>query len=49
VAAAHPAFDITPHSLITAIITERGVIYPPFAEGLRRLQGTGHGAQPTER
>jgi len=37
VAAAHPAFDITPHSLITAIITERGVIYPPFAEGLRRV------------
>ena len=49
VAAAHPAFDITPHSLITAIITERGVIYPPFSEGLRRLQGTGHKAQPTER
>lgn len=36
VAAAHPAFDITPHALITAIITEQGVIYPPFAERLRQ-------------
>jgi methylthioribose-1-phosphate isomerase len=35
VAAAHPAFDMTPHTLITAIITERGVIYPPFVDGLR--------------
>lgn len=36
VAAAHPAFDVTPHELITAIITERGVVYPPYAETLRR-------------
>lgn len=35
VVAAHPAFDMTPHALITAIITERGIIYPPFAAGLR--------------
>jgi methylthioribose-1-phosphate isomerase len=33
--AAHPAFDVTPARLITAIITERGVVYPPFSEGLR--------------
>lgn len=38
VAAAHPAFDVTPHELVTAIITERGVIYPPFEEGLREAQ-----------
>jgi methylthioribose-1-phosphate isomerase len=35
VAAAHPAFDVTPARLITAMITERGVIYPPFHEGLQ--------------
>ncbi|MEI6179572.1 MAG: S-methyl-5-thioribose-1-phosphate isomerase [Chloroflexales bacterium] len=35
VTAAHPAFDVTPNALITAIITEGGVIYPPFAVGLR--------------
>jgi methylthioribose-1-phosphate isomerase len=34
--AAHPAFDITPHELITAIITERGVVAPPYLENLRR-------------
>jgi methylthioribose-1-phosphate isomerase len=38
VAAAHPAFDVTPHELVTAIITERGVIYPPFEEGLQEAQ-----------
>ena len=37
VRAAHPAFDVTPHELVTAIITEKGVVDPPFAEGLRRL------------
>jgi methylthioribose-1-phosphate isomerase len=37
VEAAHPAFDVTPHALISAIITERGVIEPPFEEELRRI------------
>jgi methylthioribose-1-phosphate isomerase len=37
VRAAHPAFDVTPHALITAIITERGVVYPPFEENLRNM------------
>lgn len=35
--AAHPAFDVTPHELVTAIITERGIIYPPYEEQLRRM------------
>jgi len=33
----NPAFDVTPHRYITAIITERGVVRPPFLENLRRL------------
>ena len=33
----NPAFDVTDHSLITAIITERGICYPPFAESFRSL------------
>jgi methylthioribose-1-phosphate isomerase len=37
VTAANPAFDVTPHRLITAIITERGVVTPPYDEGLQRL------------
>lgn len=28
--ARNPAFDVTPNRLITAIVTEKGVIYPPF-------------------
>jgi methylthioribose-1-phosphate isomerase len=33
----HPAFDVTPHRLITAIITERGVARPSFQESLASL------------
>ena len=35
VRAAHPAFDVTPHQLVSAIIPGRGVIRPPFEAGLR--------------
>ncbi len=34
---ANVAFDITPAAYITAIITERGVVYPPFKENLAVL------------
>jgi methylthioribose-1-phosphate isomerase len=33
---ANPAFDITPHRYLRGIITEHGVIRPPFEEGLRK-------------
>jgi len=33
----NPAFDVTPANLITAIITENGIIYPPFDVGLKKL------------
>ncbi len=33
--ARHPAFDVTPASLITALLTDRAVIRPPLAENLR--------------
>ncbi len=39
VPAAHPAFDVTPHELIAAIITERGVARAPYEESLRQLAG----------
>ncbi|MFN8484840.1 MAG: S-methyl-5-thioribose-1-phosphate isomerase [Anaerolineae bacterium] len=35
VAVANPAFDVTPARYITAIITEEGVVRPPYATGLR--------------
>jgi methylthioribose-1-phosphate isomerase len=34
---ANPAFDVTPAHLITAIITEAGIAYPPYKESLARL------------
>jgi methylthioribose-1-phosphate isomerase len=39
VAVRNPAFDVTPHRYVTAIVCERGVVRPPFAEGLRALAG----------
>ncbi len=35
--AANPAFDVTPHSYVTAIITEAGIARPPYKESLRDL------------
>jgi methylthioribose-1-phosphate isomerase len=35
--AGNPAFDVTPHHYITAIITEYGVIRPPFVVNLQKL------------
>ena len=34
---ANPAFDVTPHRYVDAIITERGIARPPFVESLRKL------------
>lgn len=39
VRAAHPAFDVTPHRYITGIVTDVGIIYPPFEAGLARAKG----------
>jgi len=33
----NPAFDVTPHKLITAIITDKGIIYPPFKKNIKKL------------
>ena len=34
----NPAFDVTQAELITAIITEKGIVYPPFLENLRKIK-----------
>lgn len=34
---ANPAFDVTPHDLVTAIITERGIARPPYWRTLPRV------------
>ena len=33
----NPAFDVTPHKFVTAIITERGIARPPYSESLAAL------------
>jgi methylthioribose-1-phosphate isomerase len=33
----NPAFDVTPHRYVTAIVCERGVARPPFGDSLARL------------
>lgn len=48
--ARNPAFDITPSRLVTALVTEVGVVHPPYAQALAeavrraRHAHTGHGA-----
>jgi len=33
----NPAFDLTPPELISGIITEKGLLVPPFQENIRAL------------
>jgi len=37
VKARNPVFDVTPGDLVTAIITEKGVLTPPYKEGIKRF------------
>jgi methylthioribose-1-phosphate isomerase len=40
----NPAFDLTPHHLITAIVTDAGVATPPYLHSLARLLATAVGS-----
>ena len=33
----NPSFDVTDHSLLTAIVTDAGIVYPPFEENLKKI------------
>jgi methylthioribose-1-phosphate isomerase len=39
----NPAFDVTPHRYVSAIVTEQGIVKPPFAEGVKHIRGTDDG------
>jgi len=39
----NPAFDVTPHRLVSAIITERGILSAPYTRGLSKLAGNAGG------
>ena len=32
----NPGFDVTPHELIKGIITEKGILYPPYNESIKK-------------
>ncbi|UCG38902.1 MAG: S-methyl-5-thioribose-1-phosphate isomerase, partial [bacterium] len=36
----NPAFDVTPAELVTAIVTEKGVMKPPYDAGIKSLAGS---------
>ncbi|MCP4359419.1 MAG: S-methyl-5-thioribose-1-phosphate isomerase [Chloroflexi bacterium] len=36
ISARNPAFDVTPHRYVTGIVTEAGIVYPPFVKNLRQ-------------
>ncbi len=36
----NPAFDVTPDKYISAIITDKGIIYPPFKENIIKYKNT---------
>ena len=33
----NPAFDVTPHKFISAFVTEKGIIRPPFQSGFKKI------------
>ncbi len=33
----NPAFDVTPAELITAIVTDKGIVYPPYDVNLKKI------------
>ncbi len=47
--ARNPAFDVTPHRYLSSIVTEKGVVRPPFAEELQKLTGASASADGAAR
>ncbi|HEV8322725.1 MAG TPA: S-methyl-5-thioribose-1-phosphate isomerase [Myxococcota bacterium] len=47
--ARHPAFDVTPAELVTAIVTEAGVLRPPYAATLAAAMGPADASYGTSR
>lgn len=38
ISVANPAFDVTPNKLVTAIVTEKGILRSPFGEKIKNLR-----------
>jgi methylthioribose-1-phosphate isomerase len=48
ITARNPAFDVTPHRYVTGIVTEAGIIYPPFVKHLREAVESEQGKDSNE-
>ena len=35
----NPSFDVTDHKYITAVITEKGIVRPPYDVNLKKIMG----------
>jgi len=44
----NPAFDVTPHRLISSIITERGIIRAPYEKNIRKIMRHCEGVRPKQ-
>jgi hypothetical protein len=49
VAVRNPAFDVTPHRYVSAIITERGIARAPYTESLAGIVGLPFNAEDAEK
>jgi methylthioribose-1-phosphate isomerase len=49
IAVRNPAFDVTPHRFVTAIVCEAGVARPPYVESLKRLVEAARAGSDPER
>jgi initiation factor 2B subunit 1/2 family protein len=49
VAVRNPAFDVTPHRYVTAIVTERGIARAPYGESLARIVALPFNAEDAEK
>jgi len=49
VKACNPAFDVTPHRYVTAIVTEAGIVRPPYEDNLKKLFPSLPAAMPSSR
>ncbi|MFA5092873.1 MAG: S-methyl-5-thioribose-1-phosphate isomerase [Candidatus Omnitrophota bacterium] len=36
----NPAFDVTPHELISGLITDKGIIYKPYLKNIKKILGS---------
>lgn len=49
ITARNPAFDVTPHRYVTGIVTEVGIVYPPFVKNLKTAVATANKSEGSDK